>query len=267
MPSRKKAKGKARKAEKSKQQQQQHIYGSSACSHGLRSNIVDHEMDLCLTLCKDLDDQFNEMMRDEVFKSDILFEIVMDLYEKYRESIFSVDSIKAVCRRVLHFGGTAAVLSEANTTDSSQNSVILSPQPYLFMLVHIEFMEHEQGAAFDRTKMIWKGHCILKHIMTCTREIVRFFHRNSLCDCLKQLYYDLKVTTERTTYCANCNEIKDLRGLQECSKCKKAYYCSKDCAVAHHKCHKIDCKLWRQYLEEGAEEEVSCLVRKLNLQK
>lgn len=82
MLSRKKAKGKARKAEKSKQQQ--HTYGSSPCSHGLRSSIVNHEMDLCLTLCKDLEGQFDEMMKDEVFKSDILFEIVIDLYEKYR---------------------------------------------------------------------------------------------------------------------------------------------------------------------------------------
>eukprot|EP00956_Cyclotella_meneghiniana_P013495 scaffold19553_cov64-Cyclotella_meneghiniana.AAC.4 len=209
------------------------------------------------------------MMSEGVFKSDVLYENVMDLYEQYRKSIFSVDSIKTVCREVLQFGGTVAVLSEANVNakDSSQEVVMLSPQPYLFMLVHIEFMELEQGADYDRTNMRWKSHCILKHIMTCTREIVRFFHRNSSCDCLKQLYYELKETSKRTTYCANCHKVRDLRELQECSKCKKAYYCTKDCAVAHHACHKFDCKLWRQYLEAGAEEEMSFLVRKLNLQK
>eukprot|EP00956_Cyclotella_meneghiniana_P028294 scaffold65295_cov71-Cyclotella_meneghiniana.AAC.7 len=98
-----------------------------------------------------------------------------------------------------------------------------------------------------------KTHDVLADIMTCPREIVRYFHRNNSCDCLKELYYTLKTTTTRTTHCIVCNCVKEIQQMKQCSKCKRAQYCSQECARAHHQDHKYLCKHWRALQEVDQE--------------
>ena len=72
----------------------------------------------------------------------------------------------------------------------------------------------------------------LDDIIECPRETVRFFHRRNSCDCLKEIYYNLKESTKRKSYCWNCYQIFDIRTFKRCVSCNVAQYCSYDCAMA-----------------------------------
>lgn len=47
-----------------------------------------------------------------------------------------------------------------------------------------------------------------------------------------------------TKTCANpaCPRDYVTASLKQCSKCKRSYYCGRDCQVGHHKAHKSECK-------------------------
>lgn len=52
-----------------------------------------------------------------------------------------------------------------------------------------------------------------------------------------------KIEIEPIKYCNNCKEIFDLTGAKanRCSRCKKVYYCCRDCQVKDWKTHKLVC--------------------------
>jgi len=152
---------------------------------------------------------------------------IRTLYDEYRQDIFYNDERKALCRQLLLSYGTEQALRVARRTHESSNKFSQCWE-YLFTDV-------------------------LADIMTCPREIVRYFHRNNSCDCLKELYYTLKTTTTRTTHCIVCNCVKEIQQMKQCSKCKRAQYCSQECARAHHQDHKYLCKHWRALQEVDQE--------------
>jgi hypothetical protein len=67
-------------------------------------------------------------------------------------------------------------------------------------------------------------------LVDCNHETVKFFHRRIDCRCLKDLYYELKDKTPRTSFCPVCYEVKEISLLKEC-QCKQVQYCSKECVA------------------------------------
>eukprot|EP00956_Cyclotella_meneghiniana_P030724 scaffold78233_cov26-Cyclotella_meneghiniana.AAC.3 len=84
-------------------------------------------------------------------------------------------------------------------------------------------------------------------VKCCPRELIRFFHRRNYCDCLKDIYYNLKENTKRRMPCFNCWSITDIRKMCQCERCELPQYCSYECAVAHWPEHKEECKFTRMH--------------------
>lgn len=76
----------------------------------------------------------------------------------------------------------------------------------------------------------------------CNRNMVRFFHRRNSCDCLKDIYYELKESTKPIALCMYCNAVTEIKTMCECSRCKSLRYCSSECALAHWPYHKEKCE-------------------------
>jgi hypothetical protein len=85
----------------------------------------------------------------------------------------------------------------------------------------------------------------LSTTVRCPRETVRFFHQRNSCDCLHEIYYKLKDTTQRTTSCWNCKKVTEVKKVFHC-KCDQAKYCSKKCALDDLLRHKERCRHARE---------------------
>jgi hypothetical protein len=75
------------------------------------------------------------------------------------------------------------------------------------------------------------------------REVIKMFHRRSHCSCLKDLYYNLKDNTPKKTFCNGCGETSNAKSIFECD-CKNRIYCSRECAKKDWPNHKRECKAY-----------------------
>eukprot|EP00956_Cyclotella_meneghiniana_P027719 scaffold62827_cov64-Cyclotella_meneghiniana.AAC.2 len=227
MPSRKKAKGKARKAKKQAAENDLHTgtAAGSSCRH-LADHCPPDDLNLCLNLVKEIDTEVIterlEARGRKKFGSIELLLIVSEIYEVLLRSGRDPSSLQMATKMPLAL-------------------------PYLFMLVHMEVVERFNGvihSIHDEYDMFLKTHQELYdlNMIACPREVVRYFHRLNSCSCLKEIYYHLKDNTKRTTYCSKCKKIKDIREMMVCSKCKVANYCSNECAIDDYAHHKTNCK-------------------------
>ena len=134
-------------------------------------------------------------------------------------TIFDDDRNKTACRQILLSHGTEVLLRSGRDPSSLQMATKMPlALPYLFMLVHMEVVERFNGvihSIHDEYDMFLKTHQELYdlNMITCPREVVRYFHRHNSCSCLKEIYYHLKDNTKRTTYCSKCKKIKDIREM------------------------------------------------------
>ena len=87
----------------------------------------------------------------------------------------------------------------------------------------------------------------LNDMYVCPRQIVKFFHRRNSCDCLQEMYYKLKETTTKTSFCNNCSKVVETKQLSRCEYCKSAQYCSYECALDSWPRHKVVCERWGKY--------------------
>lgn len=76
------------------------------------------------------------------------------------------------------------------------------------------------------------------------RDTLRFYSKRISCSCLKKMYTQSKVNEKKVGRCDHCRKTFERNSLMLCSKCKTAQYCSADCQRAHWLVeHKYSCHL------------------------
>jgi hypothetical protein len=227
MPSKKKARSQARKAKKKEAKQQ--AAGATSCTHmklpedHASEELAAHELfrdfdtkwDAHYTQmgiegiwvkCKNLDDVNKDMFRQLLIAKGVA--VLLDAHQKGQINFASCS---------IH-----------EMKDCNVDFV-----PFLMPIIGLLDLidrPNEDG-----------GRLNLRSLMVSPRELVRFFYRRSSCSCLKVLYYNLKDNTSKRTWCSGCEEISDAKNIFEC-ECKRAVYCSRECAKRHWAVHKSECK-------------------------
>ena len=252
MPSRKKTQGKARKDKRAAQRSRTSPFefGAQGCRH--REHEKDwswDDVDAANKLANEYASNINALDFDdyESFSRDMA-RVPNEFYDEYHK--FNHDG-QELFRKLMISSGTATVLARAKQIDLSKESNfdVQGTWPFTHIIQTIEVRDRH-GGAFDQK--IWNEiHRLLDDIVPCPRETVRFFHKRNSCDCLKELYYKLKESTKRTSYCWHCENVVDIRKLSRC-ECEAAQYCTYKCALADWPSHKQDCKQWRQFQEKKA---------------
>ena len=74
------------------------------------------------------------------------------------------------------------------------------------------------------------------------RDVLKFFRKRTSCKCLKAMHLDARKTLPKTGVCYHCEEVKERALLMVCSSCRIAQYCSRECQVADWAEHKGYCK-------------------------
>lgn len=243
MPSRKKLQGKSRKSKRATAATTS-LSSENACLHlgHLRTNRSNSDLNAAneLSLKLSMELKFADALDCLSCKSRASIpETVHDIYDKYNK--FS-DTRKELFRAMIVCYGTQVCTFEASNLDLKMAS-FGDALPHVLIGLTIEHRERYDGAMNDI--ILGKIRRSLDDIMNCPRQTVRFFHKRNCCDCLKELYHNLKESTKRTAGCYNCNKVFDIRELSRCQYCNVAQFCTYECAVAHWPSHKEQCKLWR----------------------
>jgi hypothetical protein len=233
MPSRKKARGQARKA-RQKIRDCIHHTAPNGCT------IADTR--LCFGLMGSfvsrIDSHFIErpLFRGLIHISSNNKDFFEDIVRFYDNEYTKLNDIqKDLFRSMVAASGAYGCL--ANAKDEDLNHVI----GIAILLKHIEVMDRFGGELSSGVSREMLN--AIADLYQCPRETVKFFHHRIPCDCLKELYHHLKETTKRTTLCFNCRKLGDRKEIYECSDCKAAVYCSRECAKAHYAEHKELCEI------------------------
>ena len=78
-------------------------------------------------------------------------------------------------------------------------------------------------------------------VQGCERSLTRFFSKRASCSCLDEKYAAMK-SQPKTCICMNCAQMKERRSMMYCTGCSSTQYCSRECQVAHFPHHKEFCK-------------------------
>ena len=76
------------------------------------------------------------------------------------------------------------------------------------------------------------------------RTVIRFFHKRISCDCLKVKYAQSKRLSQKVGVCNSCAKSFDLESLKVCGVCRIGQYCCVECQSQAWKDHKNECKFF-----------------------
>ena len=241
MPSRKKLQGQSRKAKQANATTKAPI---CACDHlhlDKEINWSKSDEDEVWKLVAEYGSKFCEYPENSTSYDKDLRGLVIGTYKKYQQ--FN-DSQKDLFRRIMLASGAQACIHVSSQRDlTKESSPIRAALPFVCMMLEIEVRDKYDGALSNVTAAEVRKS--LDDNIRCPRETVRFFHKRNSCDCLKELYYKLKESTERTSYCWHCRKVVDIRKLSRCEGCNVAQFCSYECAVAMWPKHKEQCKMFQ----------------------
>jgi hypothetical protein len=226
MPSRKKALGKARKAEKARKAPR---YGSASCTHlNLTEDYTIEDKLACFNLASDFETKMRALVSapeahvDEYETQNMmvvmpgiselgarigsgLFDVVSRVYCAYRQYN---DQRRALFREIILSKATELILSDANKKIDLPTA-IKAPVYLIHLIAKIEVMDKYDGVysggavweSSDPRKVV--NDCdveYLKYVFNishCPRESVRLVNKRNCCNCLQAVYDELKKCTER----------------------------------------------------------------------
>ena len=241
MPSKKKARARARKTKVATKKETHAI-----CTHnpiftieiGTSSEL---DLDVCLIFANKYYRFANDLFESRpIIRSGrldvigLISELLNYLSLETNRGIFGKSIRVEYLRRLFLREGTDLTLKK-----HGEHAVCQFALPLVYMELHDrEFKDINEIEAEMQKR--------LADIICCSRSILRFFHRRNTCDCLKEMYYRYKDNTKRVAYCFECCQVKDIRTLYRCSGCNVAQFCSHECHESHWPKHKKDCKRWKK---------------------
>ena len=73
------------------------------------------------------------------------------------------------------------------------------------------------------------------------RDLLKFFHKRTACSCLKERYSVVRKIFPKLGKCSHCKVVKARSLLMVCGRCKIDQYCSSECHVAAWSEHRRQC--------------------------
>jgi len=87
------------------------------------------------------------------------------------------------------------------------------------------------------------------------RAATLFFSKRIPCSCLDEKKRRV-ISYPKTSVCCVCNEVKDCKTLMRCGKCKIVQYCSEECQKDDWPIHQGQCETLGCYLKQGVKSRV-----------
>ncbi|KAL7534451.1 hypothetical protein ACHAWF_004839 [Thalassiosira exigua] len=242
MPSRKRNKGRARKANRQAQSkatlstQEQDV----DCLHGRPPQLPDAEhpvYQFVKALC-DYGDSFlgatclfASLGRGWATMVDGMSDVINCTFDKFPE-VWSNDLNRAMAKHHIIASATRSLLNGADYSD-------LLEARYLTIAVHaLENYEPDTRYSIGGMEMLRMTDLLDRR---CDRAFLKFYSKRTPCSCLEDRFESI-LSKPKTGRCSHCYEKKEVGELQVCGRCKMHQYCSRRCQSLRWPDHKAECK-------------------------
>lgn len=239
MPSRKRAKGKARKAKAKESDCNLILHDDGVCRHDCDNISKD---DICYKFVKQLEVEIKASL-DLSLKGHALAisSHTLKRLKTNKEYDMIWDSDEETQQKLLSLFvnlGTNILLR-----DNRQEIRLVRRSFAMSSIVAIVAVSLEHNFNLTKSLNVLKSRNSLRDLTNAQLyDIVKFFHKRSLCQCLKTMYLKEK-GKPRKAVCNYCKFRKDRNGqLYLCSGCLYFYYCGIECQAAAWPDHQSLCK-------------------------
>ena len=263
MPSRKKAKGQARKAAKVKKEEEllaekvkkdeefvrefvrvqiQRLQVNNQrsvptiCMHGFDPFPNNHVCSKFIRAFsreyyKCLHNIYTDGLEDERVFIECLLKARESTQDEYSEVWNSADKIKQVISYFLYNGTMLILDGDDNYFDSAMFA--------RFFEQWLKVKVQQSQACIDWPKVL---ECV---IALCKRALLKYFWRRIRCSCLDEKYEEVKSIPKKgvcfNLYCRHPERVLDHIKLRCCSRCRSVTYCSRECQAEDWTLHKEFC--------------------------
>lgn len=110
----------------------------------------------------------------------------------------------------------------------------------------IVVLEHYDGtndidSIFDSRVVRSNWRDLTIHTSSNRRDALKFYRKRTSCKCLKKMHLEARKSSPKTGICYCCSKEKERVLLCVCSRCMIEPYCSRECQLANWTKHKEDC--------------------------
>ena len=238
MPSRKRNKGKDRKAKKAELEAEKievdRVRARRAWQAGVRGGVPGRKLILCDHGCSMVHDDAVAKFMDGLYilrirgDSDI-FNFLRGTFTTNPE-VWNTEVKRMAINILIKIGTNCLLLGSA-----------FEP---VDLAVVIVVLEHYNGGDINSNlngrRVVMKCRDLSVPNMS-RRDTLKFFRKRTECSCLKKKHLEARKTLPKLGMCYLCCEVKERTLLMVCSKCKIAQYCSRECHIADWSRHKCDC--------------------------
>ena len=81
------------------------------------------------------------------------------------------------------------------------------------------------------------------------RDSLKFFRKRISCKCLKDMHLQARETLPKLGGCQHCGKVYERKCLYVCGRCRISSYCSKECQIADSGLHRKECHKWQKHEE------------------
>jgi len=234
MPSRKRAKGKARKAKARESNCSLILHNESVCRHGCEVISKD---DICYKFVEQFEVELNAVYDSklEQYKLSTLLSDIVEQMKARKEYSMICDNDSKETQQTLqslfiHLGTNLLL------RDNKQRSVNLASAAAAFYITSSH--DFDYWKAMDASK----DRVTLRNVESgLAYDNAKLFKERIPCQCLEKLYVRER-SKPRLSDCCNCQVEKDRRELYLCSNCLYHHYCGVECQAAAWPKHKSVCK-------------------------
>ena len=247
MPSRKRNKGKERKAKKAEQELKivrERWQGWARGKNMLKEDgsIItqcNHGCDLLLMVPDDSNHPVASFM--DAFFMNRFLGTVKHIVDNLRDTfnicpeVWDDDSHRKMARDSLLRIGTNMILGKVHLSGM--------PKDIAYAVVVLENYDGSGviDSTFNSRAVASKARDLRCGDSGAVRDELKIYRKRLSCSCLKKMHLEVRKTFPKLGMCNNCEEKKERSSLMVCSKCRIAHYCSRECQIEDWPSHKCTC--------------------------
>lgn len=237
MPSRKRNKGKERRAKKDAatlrrwEMLSRDYSGENSCNHGCVIPQRDHAVSI-----------FMNKVAEAFFDGDQAIAVMRNSFGTHPE-VWSNAEYRQLALCVFLNIGTNLILAGANEGPIPKPAAVAVAREVSVATLMLECYDGEGGFQCAAHVPMASG-TMMPLTQGGERDILKFYSKRLSCACLKAKHKQARKTLPKTGICLHCKEEKGRSSLVTCGRCKVPFYCSRKCQVAHYPKHEDECTVY-----------------------
>ena len=249
MPSRKRNKGKERKAKKAEKDKLQEDElraswelwvhgpcreGEERCNHGLQFSVLPafHAVT-----------KFMNTFMEGLNSGDLAIHSIIKITVEKHPDVWTDAGHRQMVSDILLTMGTNMILNHTTAWNIGLATLML------------DCYDGKSDCKYATQCAVVKGR---SGIINCgVRDVLKFYSKRISCSCLNETYKHARKTIPKMGKCWQCEQVKERSYMMTCGRCKVPSYCSRECQVANVPVHKRECGVFAHIRKSQSEASVS----------